>query len=181
MAALEYTAEERAHDIAMMARSREVRARLWSIPKTLSSAPVVPATIGASSAPRENPPRHYLDMVRYEIPLFRPANADAPLLNVPNVSAAGIISEVAAIAGVNVADIKSELRFQSLVRPRQFAMWRVRQQFPYRSLPEIGRIFGGRDHTTVMHGISRVNRLITEGVIDPENPASWVKFRGAKD
>ncbi|MDG1341034.1 MAG: helix-turn-helix domain-containing protein, partial [Paracoccaceae bacterium] len=45
-------------------------------------------------------------------------------------------------------------------RPRQIAMW-LCKQMTSRSLPEIGRRFGGRDHTTVMHGVKRVEELKT--------------------
>lgn len=44
------------------------------------------------------------------------------------------------------------------VRPRQIAMYLARHYTP-RSLPEIGRLFGNRDHTTVIHGIKMIERL----------------------
>ncbi len=51
-------------------------------------------------------------------------------------------------------------RVRSYARPRQIAMW-LCKQMTSRSLPEIGRRFGGRDHTTVMHGVKRVEELKT--------------------
>ena len=44
-------------------------------------------------------------------------------------------------------------------RPRQMAMY-LAKQMTNRSLPEIGRRFGGRDHTTVMHGVRKIDSLL---------------------
>ena len=47
----------------------------------------------------------------------------------------------------------------AVARPRQIAMY-LAKQLTSRSLPEIGRKFGNRDHTTVMHAVSRVGELM---------------------
>jgi chromosomal replication initiator protein len=52
----------------------------------------------------------------------------------------------------------SARRARNVARPRQVAMY-LAKQLTSRSLPEIGRKFGGRDHTTVMHGVKRVEQL----------------------
>jgi chromosomal replication initiator protein len=52
----------------------------------------------------------------------------------------------------------SERRSRSVARPRQIAMY-LAKQLTQRSLPEIGRKFGGRDHTTVMHAVRKVEEL----------------------
>ena len=49
-------------------------------------------------------------------------------------------------------------RVRNFARPRQVAMY-LCKQMTSRSLPEIGRRFGGRDHTTVMHGVRRIEEL----------------------
>jgi chromosomal replication initiator protein len=49
-------------------------------------------------------------------------------------------------------------RIRSYARPRQIAMY-LSKQLTTRSLPEIGRRFGGRDHTTVIHGVRRIEDL----------------------
>jgi chromosomal replication initiator protein len=46
-----------------------------------------------------------------------------------------------------------------VARPRQVAMY-LSKQLTSRSLPEIGRAFGGRDHTTVMHAVRKVEELV---------------------
>jgi len=57
-----------------------------------------------------------------------------------------------------MADMVSARRARAVARPRQVAMYLAKQLTP-RSLPEIGRKFGGRDHTTVMHAIRRIEEL----------------------
>jgi len=52
----------------------------------------------------------------------------------------------------------SARRARAVARPRQVAMYLAKQLTP-RSLPEIGRRFGGRDHTTVMHAIKKIEEL----------------------
>jgi chromosomal replication initiator protein len=47
-----------------------------------------------------------------------------------------------------------------VVRPRQIAMYLAKVLTP-RSLPEIGRRFGGRDHTTVLHAVRKISGLVT--------------------
>ncbi len=57
------------------------------------------------------------------------------------------------------ADLLSERRTRAVARPRQIAMWLCKQHTT-RSYPDIGRRFGGRDHTTVLHGVRKVEELI---------------------
>ena len=47
---------------------------------------------------------------------------------------------------------------RAVARPRQAAMW-LAKQLTTRSLPDIGRRFGGRDHTTVLHAVRRIDEL----------------------
>jgi len=52
----------------------------------------------------------------------------------------------------------SARRARAVARPRQVAMY-LAKQLTSRSLPEIGRKFGGRDHTTVMHAVKKIDEL----------------------
>jgi chromosomal replication initiator protein len=54
--------------------------------------------------------------------------------------------------------MSSARRARAVARPRQVAMY-LAKQLTQRSLPEIGRKFGGRDHTTVMHAVRKVEEL----------------------
>jgi chromosomal replication initiator protein len=59
---------------------------------------------------------------------------------------------------IRLSDMIGPKRMRVYARPRQMAMY-LAKQLTSRSLPEIGRRFGGRDHTTVMHGVKRIEQL----------------------
>ncbi len=69
--------------------------------------------------------------------------------------------KVAEHYNIRLADMHSARRSRNVARPRQVAMF-LAKQLTARSLPEIGRKFGGRDHTTVMHAVRKVEELSTE-------------------
>ena len=60
---------------------------------------------------------------------------------------------------IRLSDMIGPKRLRSFARPRQMAMF-LAKQMTSRSLPEIGRRVGGRDHTTVMHGVKRIEELM---------------------
>jgi chromosomal replication initiator protein len=60
---------------------------------------------------------------------------------------------------VSRSDLLSSRRTANVVRPRQIAMY-LAKTLTLRSLPEIGRRFGGRDHTTVLHAVRKIEGLI---------------------
>jgi len=66
--------------------------------------------------------------------------------------------KVASHFNIRITDMHSARRSRSIARPRQVAMY-LAKQLTQRSLPEIGRKFGGRDHTTVMHAVKKVDEL----------------------
>jgi chromosomal replication initiator protein len=61
---------------------------------------------------------------------------------------------------IRLSDMIGPKRLRNIARPRQVAMYLSKQLTP-RSLPEIGRRFGGRDHTTIMHGVRKIEELMT--------------------
>ena len=63
--------------------------------------------------------------------------------------------------GLKKDDLLSERRTRSVARPRQAAMY-LAKQLTTRSYPDIGRRFGGRDHTTVLHAVRRIEALMAE-------------------
>ena len=69
-----------------------------------------------------------------------------------------IQKKVAEHYNVRVADMHSARRARAVARPRQVAMYLAKQLTP-RSLPEICRKFGGRDHTTVIHAVKKIEEL----------------------
>ncbi len=69
--------------------------------------------------------------------------------------------KVAEHYNVRLSDMIGPKRMRTIARPRQIAMYLAKQLTP-RSLPEIGRRFGGRDHTTIMHGVRKIEELMAQ-------------------
>jgi len=79
-----------------------------------------------------------------------------------HITPSQVIETVAKFYNISVAEMVSPARNKELVQPRQVAMYLIRQETDA-SLPEIGNLLGGRDHTTVLHGIERIkDRLEAE-------------------
>jgi chromosomal replication initiator protein len=72
-----------------------------------------------------------------------------------------IQKKVAEHFNIRMADMVSSRKQRAIARPRQIAMF-LSKRLTSRSLPEIGRKFGGRDHTTVMHAVRKVEELATQ-------------------
>lgn len=81
------------------------------------------------------------------------------------ISAQQVINAVAADVGLLPSALLSKARYRSIARPRQIAMLLTRRLCPHLSYPDIGRRLGGRDHTTVLHGVRKVLALMP---LDPE-------------
>jgi chromosomal replication initiator protein len=84
-----------------------------------------------------------------------------PERSVRPISIATIQNEVCKFFNVSRSELIGDKRAQSIVYPRQVAMYLARLLTDY-SLPKIGSEFGGRDHTTVMHATSKIQRLMNE-------------------
>jgi chromosomal replication initiator protein len=72
-----------------------------------------------------------------------------------------IQKEVCKYYGLNLSELLSKKRNKQLVHPRHIAMFLCRK-LTDASFPLIGDQFGGRDHTTVMHGVEKIEREINE-------------------
>ncbi|MBI3952669.1 MAG: chromosomal replication initiator protein DnaA [Candidatus Doudnabacteria bacterium] len=77
------------------------------------------------------------------------------------VSAKKIIEVVADFYNVTIEDLLKQSRKKEYVHPRQIAMYIIRKELET-SLPSIGEFFGGRDHTTVIHAIDKIDRIIKD-------------------
>jgi chromosomal replication initiator protein len=82
-----------------------------------------------------------------------------PTVEARPLSPEDIISTAAASYGYSPADLTGPSRRQPLVTARQIAMYLCRE-LTNLSLPKVGALFGGRDHTTVLHAVEKVKRLI---------------------
>jgi len=98
---------------------------------------------------------------------FSPSDAEdlaqEVLRNIINEESGGITIEtiqrvVAEHYGLRVTDLKSKNNSRSISEPRQVAMY-LCKSLTRGSLPEIGREFGGKHHTTVLHSINKISRL----------------------
>ena len=89
------------------------------------------------------------------IALAREALKD--LLSIQNrqIGVENIQKTVADFYKIKVADMYSKKRPASIARPRQIAMY-LAKDMTQKSLPEIGELFGGRDHTTVLHAVRKI-------------------------
>ncbi|MFC0201369.1 chromosomal replication initiator protein DnaA [Paracoccus rhizosphaerae] len=87
--------------------------------------------------------------------------ADILRTNDRKINIDDIQRRVAEHYNIRLADMIGPKRARNVARPRQIAMY-LSKQLTSRSLPEIGRRFGGRDHTTIMHGVRKIEELLVE-------------------
>lgn len=124
----------------------------FSIPNTPFGIPKIrpyqpkPLYIGA--------PEHYYQFMWFHDLVF---GADREKERV--LSVAGIARAVAGHFGISLTELLADRRDRRIVRPRQLAMY-LAKKLTLRSLPDIGRKFGGRDHTTVLHAVCLIESLL---------------------
>ena len=104
--------------------------------------------------------RKILAYVRFhgkEVNIEVARNALKDLLSIQNrqISVESIQRTVADFYNIKVADMYSKKRPANIARPRQIAMF-IAKELTQKSLPEIGELFGGRDHTTVLHAVRKI-------------------------
>ena len=92
------------------------------------------------------------------IDLAREALKDMLSVQRAQISVESIQKTVADFYKIKVADMYSQRRPSNIARPRQIAMY-FAKELTQKSLPEIGELFGGRDHTTVLHAVRKINEL----------------------
>lgn len=103
----------------------------------------------------------YATLVGREITVETSREVLSDLLRASNrrISIEGIQKQVAEHFNIRVTDMFSARRSRQIVRPRQIAMF-LAKNLTSLSYPEIGRRFGNRDHTTIMHAVRKVEELI---------------------
>ncbi len=87
---------------------------------------------------------------------------DEVLYGESHTSISDIIGEVCSHYMISPEDIVSPRRFRTVVEPRQVAWWIIRHNAATKklSLEKIGRVFGNKDHATVLYGVKQVNNMI---------------------
>ena len=118
-------------------------------------------------------PEHYQDATLYVAPIGPIRVRDWLHVESPKEgaqkSAKRILAEICALYGVSLVDLISDRRTACLTRPRQHACYRLRMETPL-SLPQIGRLMGGRDHTTILYNYRKFEVMRDAGklvMVDP--------------
>lgn len=135
-------------EIAEARRERNrIRARIYRITKAAERAGV--------AAPSILPKPHDPPKASFRLPTMPDGHDPSQL------TAACIIDVVASAYGVSNAELRSDSRTAGVVLPRQIAMYLLRV-LARRSMPDIARRIGRKDHTTVLHAVRRITALIAE-------------------
>jgi hypothetical protein len=105
---------------------------------------------------------------------FIPPRAAKPSDYDDGVPLASILDIVARATDVSVIGLKSHSRDHPVTKARQIACW-LGRRFTLKSLPQIGNVLGGRDHTTVLHACRRVAAVAERITVLPEDdtPEVW--------
>lgn len=96
-----------------------------------------------------------------DLPFARHVLRDLLHEEVRSISIEDIQKKVASYFNINIREMSSSKRSKNIAYPRQVAMYATKE-LTTMSLPEIGRNFGGRDHTTVLHAVRKIKRLRDE-------------------
>lgn len=98
------------------------------------------------------------------------------------ISARSVAEFVAKRHNMTFAQLIAERRNRDVVRPRQIVMYAIRELCPHMSFPATGRMLGGRDHTTVLHGVRKIEELIPiHDTIEAEVNLTLAHFRDMKE
>ncbi|QGY05555.1 hypothetical protein MMSR116_29410 [Methylobacterium mesophilicum SR1.6/6] len=152
---------EFADEQAMRAHYRALQARLWA-PRKVVPRPEALRTRALAEAQREREEREA--EVRRQAELEAIAEMDALVFQVLDPEQLArelkrIITRVAEAFGFTYADVVGDRRTAAIMRARWAAIAAVREAHPDWSLPRLGRAFGGRDHTTMLHAIRKMERV----------------------
>src|SRR3712207_2673174 len=105
-----------------------------------------------------------------DVPFVEEVLANVLRANQRRISIDEIQTQVAEHYRIRKAEMTSARRAREVARPRQVAMYLSKQLTP-KSLPDIGRRFGGRDHTTVIHAVRQIEKLrASDAELDADIP-----------
>ncbi|MEN5147197.1 helix-turn-helix domain-containing protein [Brevundimonas diminuta] len=159
-AALHATAP-RGYDAAAVLQAGALLAKSPGSFQSVFLATGVPVEVLRAAYPAKREPYRH-------VPLARPVTAEdwragrVGQVRIPyRISATDIIATVAAHFDLPEAAVTGRRRTGEIARPRQIAMYLCRQHTPL-SFPEIARALGGKDHTTIIHGVRRIEELLGE-------------------
>lgn len=123
--------------------------------KRLENAPLKVTKIEESAPLIEEPPAEIIDL-----PSFLPPRYFIDVAGGTHPTATGVAAVVCAFYNITKSEFVAARREIRTTRPRQIAMYLARAHTTS-SLPQIGRLYGGRDHSTVLAAIDRIKELIS--------------------
>lgn len=137
------------------AKYREVRNRIWNAPKKSTVPLISPFKSDAAGIQ----PKTIEFQLSFSICVAKPAVPRAATGDGARKTFNQICVEVLIdFPGVTIDEIRGGRRLRRLVKPRHQAMYQVYKQRPDATLTMIGRYFGGRDHTTIIHAVRKMER-----------------------
>lgn len=154
-------AEPGEYERGLKDRYAAARARLWAKPKPVET--VESAEIVQLPAPKPKLRPSHIRTFR-QVSFMGNLESDITGLRIDHSDHRKLRLILAAVAfkhGVSVNDLKAKRRDKIAARARHEAMWRVKKKTLF-SFPKIGRVFGGRDHTTVLHGVRKHEERMAE-------------------
>jgi Bacterial dnaA protein helix-turn-helix len=116
------------------------------------------------------------------LPVPKPPSDIPPGYLKPKATGILVINETCTAWGIPSYKLLSDLRITSVVQPRHAAMAIIRRLTPL-SLPGVGRIFGGRDHTTIVNAVRKMAdhiAALNQELNDWSTPAEWVRAMKAR-
>ena len=185
------TAAEIGNPFEALERARAFRARMYQQPKKEAPKPKPKITELVFLVGVKPRPKHELDCERYNKPILGPCqpdkfyfciyNGQRDILNIATPAetrptVADCIRWAAFQTGFTYQEIIGPRRKAHIVRARQSAMY-IAKIHTIKSFPEIGRIFGKRDHTTVLHGVRRAKALVDSGEWVPPTYEEMMEFK----
>ncbi len=132
----------------------EMKFAYQTVRKRLNPCKPIPHKVNITET--EVPPAEQIIVVHYDKPpVVQPYN---PHLDLPlqHVCVRDIKIIIMQEYGLSHTDMISARRYRAIVVPRQIAMWLARKLTPL-SMPQIGKVFGDRDHTTVLHAVRHID------------------------
>ena len=165
---------------AIMARAKAARERLRNLAPqqqrvvNVEAAPIVPMPPSPSTPVARLAAMPSWATFNIRVDWSKDKKRAAVEYDVANTLPIARIKKICAeVLGVSRLDLESSRRPKCIVTPRHLT-WFMCKEFSNRSYPEIGRAFGGKDHTTVMHGVKQIEIKLQ---IDPDIQVMVGKLR----
>lgn len=174
MPAIEITAQEIAHHMAMLSRTYEVRRRLRNLPAPVQREAAKPApriqifalpVLPVEPVPLIHASACHVYKTPLRFPVFVPADApEGYNPNKPKLLPRDIIESAARKHGISADQIVGPSRLAYMMIARFEVYYRLREE-AHLSFPAIGRALGGRDHTSALSGWRKFKRLLATGEV----------------